>query len=238
MNKKVGIYRIDCVSNGSFYIGSASDMRKRWASHRHHLRKGIHDNPHMVAIYKKYGMDSLVFSIVEYCERSALLEREQHYIDTLCPDINIVRVAGSTVGHKRTETQKLQQQLKQGRRIYQIHPETGVIVNEYTSAIRAGIALQKSHSEIGRAAKQGKNNTVGGYLWAYVDEWKPENFVPTALRTRRKVMGIDAEGNEVVYLSARHAAHALGLSPKTIWGVISSRKTAKGYTFRYLEYEK
>ena len=40
---------------------------------------------------------------MEYCEPSVLLEREQYYLDTLKPEYNILKTAGTTAGVKRSE---------------------------------------------------------------------------------------------------------------------------------------
>jgi len=40
----------------------------------------------------------LLFEIIENCEIEKLIEREQHYIDTLNPFFNILRIAYSSLG--------------------------------------------------------------------------------------------------------------------------------------------
>jgi group I intron endonuclease len=50
----------------------------------------------------KYGYSSFTLEILEYCEISVLIEREQYYIDTLKPEYNILKVAGSLFGYKHT----------------------------------------------------------------------------------------------------------------------------------------
>lgn len=47
------------------------------------------------------------FTILEYCDSDVLLEREQHYIDTLKPEYNVCQTAGSTLGKLHTEESKL-----------------------------------------------------------------------------------------------------------------------------------
>jgi len=60
-------------------------------------------------IYKAllaHGFDNFTLEIVEYCELSNLTEREQHYIDLLKPEYNILKIAGSISGHKLSEKTK------------------------------------------------------------------------------------------------------------------------------------
>ena len=50
----------------------------------------------------KYGFSSFSLEILEYCKREQLLVRQQHYMDNLSPQYNIVEMAGSTLGYKHT----------------------------------------------------------------------------------------------------------------------------------------
>lgn len=60
-------------------------------------------------IYKAllaYGFDGFTLEILEYCESSDLIKREQHYINLLKPEYNILKIAGSVLGVKRSEETK------------------------------------------------------------------------------------------------------------------------------------
>lgn len=48
-----GIYKIEI--GPYFYYGRAVDVEGRLTVHRHHLKKGTHRNPHMIAAFNKYG---------------------------------------------------------------------------------------------------------------------------------------------------------------------------------------
>ena len=53
----------------------------------------------------KHGHINFSLEILEYCEQSSLLIREQYYLDLLKPEYNICKVAGSSLGRKHsTET--------------------------------------------------------------------------------------------------------------------------------------
>lgn len=57
----------------------------------------------------KYGysnFSSLRLTILEYCEISDLLSREQYYLDKLNPKYNILKIAGSSLNHKHSEETK------------------------------------------------------------------------------------------------------------------------------------
>lgn len=59
------VYKITCLENGKFYIGSTVSFRKRIAEHLRLLRRGVHHNVHMQHVYDKYGEDSLVTEVIE-----------------------------------------------------------------------------------------------------------------------------------------------------------------------------
>ena len=59
-----------------------------------------------MAIYKaliKYGHSNFTLEILEYCDPSEILSREQHYLDLLKPSYNILKIAGSSFGYKHTD---------------------------------------------------------------------------------------------------------------------------------------
>lgn len=50
----------------------------------------------------KYGFSNFSLEILEYCDQSEVIAREQYYLDLLKPEYNIVKTAGSTLGYKHT----------------------------------------------------------------------------------------------------------------------------------------
>jgi hypothetical protein len=51
----------------------------------------------------KYGYASFTLEILEYCEIDQLIQREQYYLDTIKPEYNLSKTAGSVLGLKHTE---------------------------------------------------------------------------------------------------------------------------------------
>jgi len=51
----------------------------------------------------KYGYSVFVLEILEYCDSSIVLEREQYYLDTYKPEYNILKHAGSVKGLKHSK---------------------------------------------------------------------------------------------------------------------------------------
>lgn len=87
----VGIYKILCVKNGQYYIGSSKDIKARWECHLSHLRRGVHHSAYLQNSYNKYGETSLEFSIIlelnKYNEQE-LRDLEYYYINKLNPAFN------------------------------------------------------------------------------------------------------------------------------------------------------
>jgi group I intron endonuclease len=86
------------------------------------MKSNAHCNCILQYHYNKHGKDSLVFSVVELCDRDKLIEREQLYIDTLNPEFNICKIAASVLGIKRSEeTKKKMSVAMKGRNLSNNH---------------------------------------------------------------------------------------------------------------------
>ena len=107
-----GIYKITCTANGKFYIGSTKDIHLRLARHKSDLGRNVHRNILLQRAANKYGKDVFEFEILEFVDDlESLLQREQHYLDTLNPcDIsvgfNLVAIAGATPSGPLSEETK------------------------------------------------------------------------------------------------------------------------------------
>jgi len=147
MSKKRYKNPISCVYSISYkqyiYIGSTNIFSKRRYEHLWHLEQKSHPNLILQNIYNKHKIE-IHFQIIEEVDLPNLIKKEQEYIDKYKKDknfflINILPVAGSTLGHiqsqetnerkrmsmmgknknkKRTEEQRLSQSKRQrGRKI-------------------------------------------------------------------------------------------------------------------------
>lgn len=50
----------------------------------------------------KYGHSNFSLEILEYCDKSKVLSREQYYLDNLKPKYNMLKYAGSRLGCKHS----------------------------------------------------------------------------------------------------------------------------------------
>lgn len=80
-----GIYQITCIPTGKFYIGSSTDIRKRWHQHQSALLRDRHHSRLLQRAWAAHGPDAFAVTVLELCPPDTLIAREQHYLDTLRP---------------------------------------------------------------------------------------------------------------------------------------------------------
>lgn len=106
-NKNIsGIYRWNNLITGDSYVGSALNLTNRLSKYfspiflkRNILKSKSRINNSLL----KYGYNNFSIDILEYCEPNVLIKREQYYLDTLNPEYNILKRAGSSLGYKHTK---------------------------------------------------------------------------------------------------------------------------------------
>jgi len=76
-----GIYKIINNVNNKLYIGSSINIKSRFSKHKSLLKNNKHDNDYLQNSFNKYGMDNFSFEIIEFCEISELIEKENYYIN-------------------------------------------------------------------------------------------------------------------------------------------------------------
>ena len=91
-----GIYCIKNTVNGKRYIGSTKNLYIRYKHHMSDLRNGTHINKYLQNSFNKYGESAFIFEIICDCDEEDTLIYEQFFIDTLNPEYNICRIAGTT----------------------------------------------------------------------------------------------------------------------------------------------
>ena len=111
MPKQSGIYKIENTINGKCYVGSAVNIKSRWAQHKRHLSRSQHHSIKLQRAWDKYGSSVFDFSILELCkpEKELLLKTEQYWIDSLDSannGYNISPTAGSCQGMTLNEDTK------------------------------------------------------------------------------------------------------------------------------------
>jgi len=100
------VYALFCKKTGKPYVGSTMDLSTRLPTHLKRLREGWHHSKKLQRAWKKYGEESFVLSILEFCPKECLLEREQFYMDAwqACKQgYNCVPMAGATRGYVQSK---------------------------------------------------------------------------------------------------------------------------------------
>lgn len=104
---KPGVYRWINNLNGKSYIGSSVNLSRRLREYfniyylERNIKKNIQSNIYRALF--KYGYSAFSLEILEYCDPSEAINKEQYFIDLLKPNYNILPNAGSRLGHKHSE---------------------------------------------------------------------------------------------------------------------------------------
>jgi hypothetical protein len=180
---KAGIYQWKHNESGQIYIGSAVDLSKRLSRYYSSLELKRVDNYISRAIIL-YSHSAFSITILEYIDisnkskdegKALALEREQHYLDALQPEYNILKKAGNSHGYKHTpeslakfsgenhhmfgKTHSAQTLDKMsaalGTAIY-VYDTQGSLAYTFSSARKAALHFKCSHVTIANYVKIGK----------------------------------------------------------------------------------
>lgn len=115
-----GVYYIEHKVSGKKYIGSSSDLKKRFQTHRRQLRKGTHANIKLQRSWDKYGEAAFAFAILELAKPRELLGREQFWLDRFDSakyGFNIATIAGTPMppGTRQPHTEKTKSKIRAKR---------------------------------------------------------------------------------------------------------------------------
>ena len=150
---KAGIYLWTHLESGKIYVGSAVNLSLRL---RDYFNKGFLTQRkssyiNNALLHHRYSAFSL--TIYEYVNishlpkdeaRKLILEREQLYIDTLLPDYNLLKIAGSSLGHKHSEeTKAILSEINKGEN----HPMFG---RKHSPETKALISKNHTRGMLGR----------------------------------------------------------------------------------------
>jgi excinuclease UvrABC nuclease subunit len=103
--QKTGIYYWTNLLNNKTYVGSSINLGNRFRDYFKisYLMSGGNKNMIISKALLKYGYSNFKLEILEYCNEDNLRNREQHYLDLLQPEYNILKIAGSSLGFKHNE---------------------------------------------------------------------------------------------------------------------------------------
>lgn len=159
-----GIFMWTNLVTLEIYIGSSINLYRRFVSYFSlaHISNPVRSNSIIHKALIKYGYFNFQLEIIEYCDPSACITLEQHYINLLNPQYNVLKTAGSSTGYKHSnETlEKMRKHLKVHNAKKSIPVEiTDSITNEktnYDSITAAAKALNTNEKNVRYAAKFNK----------------------------------------------------------------------------------
>jgi group I intron endonuclease len=107
-NRKLsGIYKWTHKESSKSYIGSSINLGQRFASYfNYNWISGQAKHSIICKSLLKYGYSEFSLEILEYCNKEDTIKREQFYIDSLKPEYNILKIAGSRLGSKHSKSVK------------------------------------------------------------------------------------------------------------------------------------
>jgi len=211
-----GIYKITCIKNKSFYIGSAKNIIFRFNKHKSCLRKNCHINKNLQNSWNKYGEESFMFETIEEVKiLENLIEREQHYIDTLKPTFNIRLVAHSNLGLKMSDETK--KKMRESRKKY-FKNNPGVIETLRKRMIDNPIKpwLDKKSPNSGKKTPNGVKKKI------------------SFAKTTKDILQFDKEGNLVKEWETMSAIVNAGFNNGNVLRCCKGiRKTHKNYIWKF-----
>ena len=165
----IGVYSIRNRIDGKRYVGSSNRISRRWRQHQSALIQGRHPNPKLQSAVNKHGMDQFEFELLEECDISELLTREQTFIasyDAVDCGYNIARdTLAPALGRRWKLTEETRGKIRAAR-VGKMHTDE---TKKKVSASRRGIMtgprppeVREKISKALRGRKQHPNCSFSG----------------------------------------------------------------------------
>jgi group I intron endonuclease len=196
------------------------------------LEREIKNNKSMICrSLLKYGYSSFSLEILEYCHASNRIEREQHYLDFLQPEYNILKVAGSRLGFKHSEETKRKMRAKaltsewlERLKISNSSPEHKAKRLEHLNRLHASPEFQAKRLEQLKRLNSSKEQL--------------EHLKNLTAKQSHQVSVLDTLTNErTVYSSIKEVVRAIGVTAGAISKAFK-KKSEKGETNPTIEVKK
>ena len=226
---KSGVYRWVNLVNGKSYIGSSVNLALRlrnyfnfsFISNKRRGKSLINE------ALLKYGYSYFSLEILEFCESSEAILREQYYLDLLKPEYNILKNAGSSLGRKHSEETKarLKGRTLTAEHIAKLKAKT--LTTEHIAKIKAWSLSpeNKEHLKILNANPEQKAKRLEQLKILNSSKEHHEHLIRLRTIQSQRVQVFDTLNNETtVYPSIREAAKAIGCHKTTIGKAIEHQK--------------
>jgi group I intron endonuclease len=159
-----GIYGIQNLVTKRIYIGSSTNIKGRWRTHKSYLKNNKHGNPYLQRSWNKYGEKSFEFFFIEECSEKLLYEREQFWFDYYKENglvYNVREVVESNKGINHPMSEETRKKISEKERGKIISEETRKKLSEAHKG-RKRLPFSKEHKEKIGEANKGKKSWITG----------------------------------------------------------------------------
>ena len=217
---KSGIYLLTNLLTKDQYVGQSIDLGKRFTKY---FTLSYLKNRNSLVISRaliKYGYANFSISILEYCDKDILNEREQYHMDIIKPVYNALKIAGSSWGYKHTQESKDKRSLNsKGKFTGANSPLYGTTHTEQTKELMSSMRKGQENYFYGKTHTSEtkelmKQKAIG------------RKHLPSTLEKMSEVRGnpvniyeiCNSEGFKLIgnFISARRAGLFLGISGSTV----------------------
>lgn len=217
---KSGIYKITNKVNGKIYIGLSNNIDRRFQEHVT-PRNVKYKTTNLAKAFRKYGIDSFVFEIIELCEVDFLAEREMYHISIINPEYNMNEGGIGNKGLSLTDAQRLHLSVK-NKEVWNAKPpeEKQMIINRLTRPKIGHLVSEKTRQKL-----------------SYINLGKKLPIESLIKRTRTdKVISMMILGVSVAeFGDIKMAAEAMYVTPQAINNVLKGKcLTAGGFHWKYV----
>nr|YP_009945046.1 GIY-YIG endonuclease [Monilinia laxa]QOE17410.1 GIY-YIG endonuclease [Monilinia laxa]QYB19844.1 GIY-YIG endonuclease [Monilinia laxa]QYB19929.1 GIY-YIG endonuclease [Monilinia laxa]QYB20105.1 GIY-YIG endonuclease [Monilinia laxa]QYB20171.1 GIY-YIG endonuclease [Monilinia laxa] len=217
---KSGVYKWTNLENGNCYIGSSVNLSRRLAQYYNlNFLTKFRKNSLIHKALLKYGYSNFKLEILEYCNREDAIKREQYYMDTFKPEYNILKFAGSALGHKHSAETIENLRLKATGRKHTIETLAKMMGRTHSEATKNKIKCILRAEEVRKKMVDAFSKRTGVKVSA---ETRVKMLYAQANRDWVTVAGVKVEVKDLstnlvtVYDSINKAAEALQIPKGTI----------------------
>jgi group I intron endonuclease len=228
---KSGIYMITNKLTEDIYIGQSKNISNRFKNYFNLSYLKSIDSYIISRALIKYGYSNFSVTILEYCDKSKLLVREQYYIDKFNPQYNILKKAGSSLNSKHTEETKAKIS-KSLKRVY-VNTKSPLIGSLHTEETKKLMSLTKQRGNNPLFGKFHTESSVELMRQKALNRKQSENINLKMSAIKGNPVNIyeklSSEGFKLIgcFVSARRAAKFLDISGSTVIKYMNSGQIFK-----------
>ena len=175
MKYHCGIYKIENIVTGDFYIGQTINFKKREYEHFYKLKKNKHQNKYLQNSFNKYEKENFIFKVILYCNKNNLTFYEQLLVDNLSPSFNLcLECVDSIKGIKMDQTlMRIKRVCKKTGNVYKVESTKNLTDDEindkfYEEEEYLKCTISGNELFYGKIPKTIKYNK---YIWNYKNKY-------------------------------------------------------------------